>query len=179
MPAAKRLGEAADRHRMFVGHHCHLAGTPAVYEQAMSFGKYAGANVDLGHFVAGNNMSVALLLGASASDASQLNRADALGVDPIGALRRSADDLESTFAEEGMLDNMPVLADALEEAGCANAAILDHCRGREQHRRGCWVLDLLRPLDGWRINHFLQFGGSDCQHPPAARPLCNSLGGGR
>src|SRR5262249_27209545 len=49
-------------------------------------------------------MSVALLLGAAASDASKLNRADALGSDPIGAFRRSADDLESTFGEDGMLD---------------------------------------------------------------------------
>lgn len=56
------------------------------------------------HVVAGNNMSVALLLGAAASDASKLNRADALGSDPIGAFRRSADDLESTFGEDGMLD---------------------------------------------------------------------------
>jgi uncharacterized protein (TIGR03086 family) len=56
------------------------------------------------HVVAGNNMSVALLLGAPASAASKLNRADALGSDPIGAFRRSADDIESTFREEGILD---------------------------------------------------------------------------
>jgi hypothetical protein len=38
---------------------------------------------------------------------------------------------------------MPILADALEEAGCAEAAILAHCRGLGPHYRGCWVLDLL------------------------------------
>jgi hypothetical protein len=38
---------------------------------------------------------------------------------------------------------MPVLADALEEAGCENANILAHCRGDGPHARGCWVADLV------------------------------------
>ncbi len=37
----------------------------------------------------------------------------------------------------------PILADALEEAGCTDAAILDHCRGPGPHVRGCWVVDLI------------------------------------
>ena len=36
---------------------------------------------------------------------------------------------------------MPVLADALDDAGCTNAGILDHCRGPGPHARGCWVVD--------------------------------------
>ena len=39
--------------------------------------------------------------------------------------------------------DQPVLADALEEAGCDNADILAHCRGPGPHVRGCWVLDRL------------------------------------
>ena len=39
--------------------------------------------------------------------------------------------------------DMPVLADALEEAGCANADILEHLRGPGSHVRGCWVVDAL------------------------------------
>jgi hypothetical protein len=38
---------------------------------------------------------------------------------------------------------MPILADALQDAGCENAAILDHCRGPGPHYRGCWVVDLV------------------------------------
>jgi hypothetical protein len=38
---------------------------------------------------------------------------------------------------------LPILADALEEAGCADIHILDHLRGNGSHVRGCWVLDLL------------------------------------
>ncbi|MCI0699979.1 MAG: hypothetical protein L0241_02715 [Planctomycetia bacterium] len=38
---------------------------------------------------------------------------------------------------------MPILADALQDAGCDNATILDHCRGPGPHVRGCWVVDLV------------------------------------
>jgi hypothetical protein len=38
---------------------------------------------------------------------------------------------------------MPILADALMDAGCDNADVLDHCRGSGPHVRGCWVVDLL------------------------------------
>lgn len=38
---------------------------------------------------------------------------------------------------------LPVLADALEDAGCTDADILAHCRGPGLHARGCWVLDTL------------------------------------
>jgi hypothetical protein len=38
---------------------------------------------------------------------------------------------------------MPILADALQDAGCENADVLGHCRGGGPHVRGCWVVDLL------------------------------------
>ena len=45
----------------------------------------------------------------------------------------------------GHLDpqRLAVLADALEDAGCADAAILGHLRGHGPHVRGCWVLDCI------------------------------------
>ena len=39
--------------------------------------------------------------------------------------------------------NMPILADALQDAGCEHADILSHCRGDGPHVRGCWVVDLV------------------------------------
>jgi hypothetical protein len=45
--------------------------------------------------------------------------------------------------EERAFDRLPILADALEEAGCRNAEILAHCRGPGPHVLGCWCLDLL------------------------------------
>jgi hypothetical protein len=38
---------------------------------------------------------------------------------------------------------MPILADALQDAGCDNEDILDHCRTEQTHVRGCWVVDLV------------------------------------
>jgi hypothetical protein len=40
-------------------------------------------------------------------------------------------------------DRMPVLADALEEAGCDHSDVLAHCRGDGPHARVCWVVDLV------------------------------------
>jgi hypothetical protein len=36
---------------------------------------------------------------------------------------------------------LPILADALQDAGCTSAEILNHCRGPGPHVRGCWVVD--------------------------------------
>ncbi|VTR93309.1 Uncharacterized protein (Fragment) OS=uncultured bacterium PE=4 SV=1 [Gemmata massiliana] len=39
---------------------------------------------------------------------------------------------------------MPILGDALQDAGCDNTDVLDHCRdSRAPHVRGCWVVDLV------------------------------------
>jgi hypothetical protein len=45
---------------------------------------------------------------------------------------------------EGTLDTsrLAVLADALEEAGCSVADILNHLRGPGPHVRGCWLVYL-------------------------------------
>jgi hypothetical protein len=45
--------------------------------------------------------------------------------------------------EERRSEDMPVLADALEEAGCTDEAVLAHCRRLGEHARGCWVVDLV------------------------------------
>jgi len=38
---------------------------------------------------------------------------------------------------------LPILADALQDAGCEHDDILNHCRGPGPHVRGCWVVDAL------------------------------------
>jgi len=38
---------------------------------------------------------------------------------------------------------MPIMADALQDAGCEDENILSHCRGTGPHVRGCWVVDLV------------------------------------
>jgi hypothetical protein len=51
--------------------------------------------------------------------------------------------MAQTIYDERRFGDMPVLADALEESGCANDDILMHCRTPAEHARGCWVIDLL------------------------------------
>jgi hypothetical protein len=49
--------------------------------------------------------------------------------------------LATGIYEDRAFDRLPILADALEEAGCDVADVLTHCRGPGPHARGCWVVD--------------------------------------
>jgi hypothetical protein len=66
-----------------------------------------------------------------------------------GLVRRLAEAVyEQRFLPVGTLDSdrLAVLADALEEAGCTEANLLDHLRGPGPHVRGCFVVDLVLGL---------------------------------
>jgi hypothetical protein len=51
--------------------------------------------------------------------------------------------LAQAVYDERAFDRLPILADALEDAGCTDADILGHLRCPGPHARGCWALDLL------------------------------------
>jgi hypothetical protein len=51
--------------------------------------------------------------------------------------------LATAIYEESAFDRLPILADALEEAGCTDVELLGHLRGPGPHVRGCWVVDLI------------------------------------
>jgi hypothetical protein len=51
--------------------------------------------------------------------------------------------LARAIDQSGRFEELPILADALEDAGCTDTVILDHCRQPGEHVRGCWVPDLL------------------------------------
>lgn len=51
--------------------------------------------------------------------------------------------LAQAIAEEGNYAALPILADALEEAGCTNTALLGHCRSGGPPLRNSWVVDLI------------------------------------
>jgi sugar phosphate isomerase/epimerase len=60
----KRLGEFGTKHKMMIGYHGHTDvtspeafGRPESWETAMSYSKYNGINLDIGHFIAGNSKS--------------------------------------------------------------------------------------------------------------------------
>jgi hypothetical protein len=45
--------------------------------------------------------------------------------------------------DDRRFDDLPILGDALEDAGCTDEAVLAHARGEGPHTRGCWLVDLL------------------------------------
>ena len=51
--------------------------------------------------------------------------------------------LAGTIDARGSFEDMPILGDALEDAGCMDECVLRHCRHESCHFRGCWVLDSL------------------------------------
>jgi hypothetical protein len=55
----------------------------------------------------------------------------------------AAGHLAHTIAAEGRYNELPILADALEDTGCGEPVLLNHLRRPDGHLRGCWALDLL------------------------------------
>jgi hypothetical protein len=58
-------------------------------------------------------------------------------------LTASVLDLARAIYDGRAFEHMPILADALMDAGCGNEDIINHCRGDGPHVRGCWVVDLI------------------------------------
>jgi hypothetical protein len=56
-----------------------------------------------------------------------------------GRVKKLAEDIDRSARYE----DLPLLADALEEAGCKDESILEHCRAPGPHVPGCWVPELL------------------------------------
>jgi sugar phosphate isomerase/epimerase len=53
----RRIGQIADTHQLMVGYHGHAETTPADWEAVFGYARHNGANLDIGHFVAGHNES--------------------------------------------------------------------------------------------------------------------------
>jgi hypothetical protein len=50
-------------------------------------------------------------------------------------------DLTRAIYEDKAFERLPILGDALMDAGCEDENIIGHCRGPGPHVRGCWVVD--------------------------------------
>jgi len=62
-------------------------------------------------------------------------------------ITKTVTNLAREIYEGRYFDRLPILADALEDAGCTDADILNHCRQPGEHVRGCWVIDLILSKD--------------------------------
>jgi sugar phosphate isomerase/epimerase len=54
LAGARRVGQFADKHQLMVGYHGHTKTTEAMFVEAFSYARYNGANLDIGHYIAGN-----------------------------------------------------------------------------------------------------------------------------
>ena len=54
--------------------------------------------------------------------------------------------LARSIVSRRTFDLMPVLSDALMDAGCDDVRVIEHCRSARPHARGCWVLDAVLGL---------------------------------
>jgi hypothetical protein len=61
----------------------------------------------------------------------------------VSCLTSTVTQLAEAIYQERAFDRMPILADALEDAGCTDQDMLEHCRAGGEHVRGCWVVDRL------------------------------------
>jgi hypothetical protein len=89
-----------------------------------------------------------------------------------GVIPRMAEQLY----EERRFGDLPVLADALEEAGCDQPDVLGHLRGGGPHACGCWVLDLLRTKLTCHLQ-LLTDSGPDFAGNPAVNVAVRNLSG--
>jgi hypothetical protein len=106
--------------------------------------------------IAARNAALSVLDGATRPDRERLAQADLLRdifnnpIRPVSldSSRRTemAVALAARMYETRDFSLMPVMGDALHDAGCENNDILEHCRGSGPHVRGCYVVDLVLSL---------------------------------
>jgi uncharacterized protein (TIGR02996 family) len=68
--------------------------------------------------------------------------------------------------------HMPILADALEDAGCTDVDVLSHCRDVKEHWRGCWALEMLLEPEagpGNPVDRLREPAPASAQRSPASR----------
>jgi hypothetical protein len=144
---------ALARHRLALRHHryANLARTPGLSDALTALEASATEN-DMGTIV--TLVKEALLSAGSAADAPAFRTLYVLYRDLTGrpaagghfaAGWRTADvvTIARRVYETRDFSALPILADALEDAGCDDADILAHCRGEGPHARGCWAVDLI------------------------------------
>ena len=97
-------------------------------------------NAQIGGPLSGQSGKHMLAIGLSAFGP----RSEHLHFSSSGCSRTGFDlSLAQQIGEDESFDLLPILADALEDAGCSDQDLLDHLRGPGPHVRGCWVVDAL------------------------------------
>jgi hypothetical protein len=150
--ATRRFG-GAQHPAEFAARDAASAGAFAAAQNAARTAGHAARTVaTAGEFGAYDSLAAAITAMSAAEQDQCLILRDIMGnpfrapaIDPLWAHWNGATVLrlaQAIYAGRHFED-LPVLADALEEAGCQESALLVHCRGGGEHFRGCWVVDAL------------------------------------
>jgi hypothetical protein len=146
--AAAELGAAVRRHPVFkrnMPHKQHMAAQAAAHASAPQVtvrGSWAAARASFVHLAQSGGE-----FGNQANLIRDIfgNPARPMAVGPAWLAWNygTVPAIARRVYEERAFHDLPILADALEDAGCADEDLLAHCRGPGPHAHGCWVLDLL------------------------------------
>jgi hypothetical protein len=127
---------------------CREAGENASWYAALSNSGIAARNAarsaeaGCGNSVPGRSRAKELLAQANLVRDIFGNSFRSVALDPTW-LTAAVLSLAQTIYDDRAFDRLPELAEALEQAGCTNAEVLDHCRQPGEHVRGCWVVDMV------------------------------------
>jgi hypothetical protein len=132
----KRVGQFADKHRLFIGYHGHATTGAADYAAPFTSARFNGANVDIGHFIAGQNTSPAAFIAQHADRITHLHIKDrklnegpntpfGQGDTPIREILQMMRDRKFTF-QATIEFEYPVPEGSTRMAEIARA--LDYCR---------------------------------------------------
>lgn len=85
------------------------------------------------------------MLQSEVLDVARSRRRESLLVDPhwLQANGSAVRNIAQAIQQDWTFDSLPILADALEEAGCEDVNLLSHCRQPREHGPSCWVVELL------------------------------------
>jgi hypothetical protein len=135
--------EAFERRRGIPHDHSGWALLPGPFASAHLGSRYAGHAVEMATRVSRRD---AARRGEWASQASLLRCVFGdpfRPVEPGPWITPAATTVARDCYERRDFTALPLLADLLEESGCPEQRVLDHCRHSGEHARGCWVVDLV------------------------------------
>jgi hypothetical protein len=87
-----------------------------------------------------------MTLGLPGQDVATIVADLALAPDCLAGNDSAAIRVARSLRDQRAFTELPILGDALEEAGCQNRLVLDHCRGSVPHGQVCWVLELIAAI---------------------------------
>jgi hypothetical protein len=118
---------------------------PADAAAPAAFGAADTASVDAGWPIGGEDIDLGSVTNVGLADLARCVFGNPFRPVVFDSRWRTDDSLGLARAiyEDRAFDRLPLLADALMDAGCADEQVLAHCRSDGPHARGCWVVDLV------------------------------------